>query len=87
MIKEDGSVVIIGENDHGQCDVPKLGKRTVLQVALGGYHSALLLDDDSVLMFGNNEHGQCNVPLKKLPSHEDVNEDATPRVTMISCGR
>ena len=39
-------VVIFGENDSNQCDIPKnVQQKRVKRVVLGGDHSALLFED------------------------------------------
>ena len=55
----DASVVGVGYNYYGQCDVS--GWTDVTQVSGGGYHSLGLKSDGSVVAVGYNSSGQCNV--------------------------
>ena len=58
-LKCDGTVVAVGHNDFGQCDV---GHWTgITQVASGGGQTVGLKFDGTVVAVGNNGHGQCNV--------------------------
>jgi hypothetical protein len=47
-LKEDGTVVAWGLNDHGQARVPP-GLSGVTAVAAGGFHSMALIADDGFL--------------------------------------
>ena len=73
-LKSDGTVVAVGENDYGQCDV---GNWTdIVNVAVGEYHTVGLKADGTVVATGctnyepspslpipwvNVQGGQCNV--------------------------
>ena len=49
-LKSDGTVVAVGWNDHGQCNV---GDWTgIVQVAAGGYHTIGLKSDGTVVAAG-----------------------------------
>jgi len=58
-IEDDGTVVAVGNNDYGQCNVA--GWTNITQVAAGYYHTVGLKDDGTVVAVGNNAHGQCDV--------------------------
>ncbi len=58
-VKSDGSVVAVGDNDLGQCDVS--GWTDIVQVAAGGYHTVGLKSDGTVVAVGDNTYGRCEV--------------------------
>ncbi|HSG27371.1 MAG TPA: FlgD immunoglobulin-like domain containing protein, partial [Candidatus Krumholzibacterium sp.] len=59
--KADGSVVVWGRNDYGECVVPEPNQDFI--AISGGYtHCMGLKADGSVVVWGNNLYGQCNVP-------------------------
>ncbi len=58
-LKFDGTVVAVGSNDNGQCNVS--GWTDIVAVSAGGHHSVGLKSDGSVLAVGNNGNGECNV--------------------------
>jgi hypothetical protein len=58
-LKADGTVVAIGENRFGQCDV---GSWTdIVRVAAGSQHTVGLKADGRVVATGDNAGGKCNV--------------------------
>lgn len=58
-LKDDGTVVAVGDNGDGQCNV---GDWTdIIQVAAGAEHTVGLKDDGTAVAGGNNDYGQCNV--------------------------
>jgi hypothetical protein len=58
-LKDDGTVVTVGDNDYGQCNV---GNWTdIIQVAAGGIHTVGLRSDGTVVAVGDNSYGQCDV--------------------------
>jgi NOL1/NOP2/fmu family ribosome biogenesis protein len=58
-LKSDGTVVAVGYNEYGQCDV---GEWTdIVQVAAGGYHTVGLKSDGTAVAVGYNGNGECNV--------------------------
>ena len=58
-LKSDGTVVTVGDNEYGQCDV---GSWTdIVQVAAGGYHTVGLKSDRTVVAVGYNDDGRCDV--------------------------
>ena len=58
-LKADGTVVAVGENDYGQCDVD--GWTDIVAVSAGDFHTVGLKADGTVVAVGNNDHGQCDV--------------------------
>jgi len=62
-LKSDGTVVAVGGNDYGQCNVG--GWTDIFQVAADGYwngeHTVGLKTDGTVVAVGANGYGQCNV--------------------------
>ena len=58
-LKSDGTVVAVGRNIEGQCDV---GNWTyIVQVSAGCLHTVGLKTDGTLVAVGNNDKGQCNV--------------------------
>ena len=58
-LKRDGTVVAVGENDYGQCEVS--GWRDIVAVAAGWSHTVGLKRDGTVVAVGYNKFGQCDV--------------------------
>ena len=58
-VKSDGTVVAVGRNIPGQCDVA--GWTEIDKVAAGAWHTVGLKDDGTVVAVGWNALGQCNV--------------------------
>jgi len=58
-LKSDGTVLAVGSNWDGQCDVD--GWTDIKYVAAGGQHSVGLRHDGTVVATGSNSHGQINV--------------------------
>lgn len=58
-IKEDGTVVAVGNNRYGQCNLSDWDN--IISVSLGYEHSVGLKSDGTVIAAGNNIRGQCNV--------------------------
>jgi hypothetical protein len=58
-VKSDGSVIAVGDNDWGQCDVSDW--TAINQVAAGYYHTVGLESDGTVVATGWNDHGQCDL--------------------------
>lgn len=58
-VKIDGTVVAVGENSDGQCNVSKW--TNIVSVSVGDYHTVGLKNDGTVVAVGSNSHGQCNV--------------------------
>lgn len=55
----DGTVVAVGDNRYGQCDVS--GWTDIVSVSAGFYHTIGLRNDGTVVAAGPNDYGQCNV--------------------------
>jgi hypothetical protein len=58
-LRSDGTVVAVGSNDGGQCDVSSW--TNITQVSAGRYHTVGLRSDGTVVAVGDNYQGQCNV--------------------------
>ena len=58
-LKSDGTVVAVGNNGDGQCDVS--GWTDIVSIAAGFGHTVGLKSDGTVVAVGRNDHGQCNV--------------------------
>ena len=57
--KNDGTVIAVGLNSNGQCDVGNW--RDVIQIAAGWGHTAGLKKDGTVVAAGDNREGQPGV--------------------------
>lgn len=60
-LKNNGTVVVWGQNDVGQLNVPS-GMTNVVAIAVGEYHTLALLGDGTVRAWGHNGYGQSTVP-------------------------
>ena len=58
-LKTDGTVVAVGYNGDGQCDVS--GWTDIVAVAAGDSHTVGLKADGTVVAVGDNKWGQCDV--------------------------
>ena len=58
-LKSDGTVVAVGWNDYGQCDVSEW--TDIVAVSAGYYHTVGLKSDGTVVAVGWNDYGQCDV--------------------------
>lgn len=58
-IKNDGTVLAVGNNESGQCNVT--GWTDIAAVSAGEAHTIGLKNDGTVVAAGNNDYGQCNV--------------------------
>ena len=64
-LKADGTVVAVGDNEYGQCDVSDW--RDIVAVSAGGWHTVGLKSDGTVVAVGRNTDwdyeycGQCDV--------------------------
>ena len=58
-LKSDGTVVAVGNNNDGQCDVSEW--TDIVAVSAGNYHTVGIKSDGKVVAVGNNNSGQCNV--------------------------
>jgi hypothetical protein len=58
-VKSDGTVVAVGDNDWGQCDVEDW--MDITQVTAGYYHTVGLQSDGTVVAAGWNDYEQCDV--------------------------
>ena len=58
-LKSDGTVVAVGENDDGQCDVREW--TDIVAISAGEDHTVGLKSDGTVVAVGGNDDGQCDV--------------------------
>src|SRR4030042_1618680 len=58
-LKADGTVVAVGDNTYGQCNVS--GWTAIVQVAAGYAHTVGLKANGTVVAVGDNGYGECNV--------------------------
>jgi len=58
-LKDDGTVVAVGLNHAGQCNVSDW--TDIVQVSAGWHHTVGLESDGTVVAVGYNNHGQCDV--------------------------
>ena len=58
-LKSDGTVVAVGWNEYGQCNVSDW--TDIVSVAAGDYHTVGLKSDGTVVAVGKNGKGQCQV--------------------------
>ena len=58
-LKKDGTVVAVGRNYDGQCDVS--GWKDIVAISAGYSHTVGLKKDGTVVAVGSNKFGQCDV--------------------------
>ncbi|MBR3803438.1 MAG: TIR domain-containing protein [Clostridia bacterium] len=58
-LKSDGTVIAVGNNDCGQCDVTNW--KNIVSVSAGSYHTVGLKSDGTVVAVGDNYRGQCGI--------------------------
>ena len=58
-LRSDGTVVAVGSNRYGQCDVSDW--TDIVAVAAGGLHTVGLRADGTVLAVGTNSSGECDI--------------------------
>lgn len=58
-LKKDGTVVAVGDNGFGQCDV--LGWKDIVAVSAGSWCTVGLKKDGMVVAVGDIDDGECNV--------------------------
>ena len=58
-LKADGTVVAVGDNTDGQCEVSDW--RDIVAISAGYGHTVGLKSDGTVVAVGYNEFGQCDV--------------------------
>ena len=58
-LKSDGTVVAVGDNNYGECDVSDW--TDIVAVSAGWYHTVGLKSDGTVVATGFNRDGQCDV--------------------------
>jgi len=58
-VRTDGTVVTVGNNEKGQCNVNDW--TDIVQTSAGLYHTVGLRSDGTVVAVGFNMNGQCNV--------------------------
>ena len=72
-LRADGTVVAVGWNEDGQCDVQDW--RDIVAVVAGGVHTVGLRADGTVVAVGKNTDGRCNVQNWKLFNSLDTLEE------------
>ena len=63
-LKADGTVVAVGSNFYGQCDVSKW--RDIVAISAGDMHSLGLRADGTIVAVGDNRSRQCDVSSIRL---------------------
>ena len=58
-LKADGTVVAVGNNEYGQCDVSDW--TNIVAISAGYYHTVGLKSDGTVVAVGGNDGGRCDV--------------------------
>ena len=79
-LRKDGSIASWGGGEHGQTEVPDVGK--AVAVSAGKYHSLALRADGSVACWGHSQWGQCDPP----PADDLVAIDAGGGTTSACAG-
>ncbi|MDR0853362.1 MAG: DUF6273 domain-containing protein [Clostridiales Family XIII bacterium] len=58
-LNEDGTVVAVGFNAQGQCNVEDWSD--IIAISAGDFHTVGLRSDGMIVAVGDNEYGKCNV--------------------------
>lgn len=58
-LKIDGTVVAVGDNSKGQCDITDW--RDIIEIDCSSEHVVGLRSDGTVVAAGGNEYGRCNI--------------------------
>lgn len=58
-LKSDGTVLVVGDNRYGQCDVSEW--RDIVAISAEAYHTVGLKADGTVVAVGDNLYDQCEV--------------------------
>ena len=59
VLKKDGTVVAVGDNDYDQCNVSRW--TDIVAISAGFHHTVGLKKDGTVVAVGDNSYYQCNV--------------------------
>lgn len=59
VLKSDGTVQAIGNNEHGECNVSSW--TNIVDICAGSSHSVGIKEDGTVVATGCNDYGQCDV--------------------------
>ena len=79
LLRGDASAVAIGDNEGGQCNIPRLDEELAYtRISAGFYHTVLLYSDGRALAIGKNGDGQCNIPVP-LPGIRYIPDTACDR--------
>ena len=65
ILLSNGSVVALGDNSYGQCDLPEINN--AVMVAAGKNHTVVLTADGRLIAVGDNTYGQCSLPEVSSP--------------------
>ena len=69
-LQKDGSVLAVGNNEYGQCNVKLL--KGIKQIAAGTNHTVMLAKDGFILSLGSNEYGQSKILWKRKEKKDIV---------------
>jgi alpha-tubulin suppressor-like RCC1 family protein len=81
-LKSDGTVLGVGDNKYGQCNVSVW--RDIVAVSADNIHMATntcnahtigLKSDDTVAAVGNNRYGQCSRPRNEIQGIDSINRN------------
>ena len=87
-LRSDGTVVVTGENDYGQCNVS--GWHDIVTMTVKG-HTVGLCSDGTVAATGENNYGQCNVSdwrsIAAIATNYDVTVGLRSDGTVVATGK
>ena len=58
-LKSDGTVLTVGDNSDGQCNVSNW--KDIVSISVGSVNTAGLKSDGTIVAVGDNKYGQCDV--------------------------
>ena len=64
LLRSDGTAMVCGSNESGQCNIPPLDEGiSYRQASAGDGHTVLLRSDGIAVACGRNGSEQCRIPL------------------------
>ncbi|MBD5504651.1 MAG: hypothetical protein HDR09_13220 [Lachnospiraceae bacterium] len=76
-LKSDGTVIAIGDNDYGQCNVDNPEwKKGIVEIATGDWYTVGLTEGGNVLVTGQNVPNTHYIDIEKISNWENITDIA-----------
>ena len=75
-LKQDGTLVAIGDNEYGQCDVNGDEWKDIIKVAAGDWYTVALTKNGKVLITGQNKENTYYINDEKRKTWENIKDIA-----------